>query len=70
MSTRSLAADRTKWSQLKPSKWGQFKPLFLHHVSVIELHTGEVLSRHDIEPDKSYWRNKDREPGRWPSSQK
>jgi transposase InsO family protein len=39
-------------------------------VTVIELHTGEVLSTHLIEPDKSYWRNQQREPGRWPSPSK
>ena len=37
-------------------------------VTVIELDTGEVLSTHDIQPDKSYWRNTQKEPGRWPSS--
>ena len=41
-----------------------------HQVTVAELHTGEVLSRHQIEPNKTYWRNEMREPGRWPSSQK
>jgi hypothetical protein len=41
-----------------------------HHVTVAELETGEVLSRHLIEPDRSYWRNQNKEPGRWPSSQK
>jgi transposase InsO family protein len=40
-----------------------------HHITVTELHTGEVLSTHLIEPDKTYWRNQQREPGRWPSSQ-
>jgi transposase InsO family protein len=39
-------------------------------VTVAELTTGEVLSRHLIEPNKTYWRNEMREPGRWPSSQK
>jgi transposase InsO family protein len=39
------------------------------HVTVAELTTGEVLSRHLIEPNKTYWRNEMREPGRWPSSQ-
>ena len=39
-----------------------------HTITVIELHTGEVLSTHLIEPNKSYWRNQDKEPGRWPSS--
>jgi transposase InsO family protein len=41
-----------------------------HHITVADLTTGEVLSKHQIEPNKSYWRNQMREPGRWPSSQK
>lgn len=41
-----------------------------HHITVAELTTGEALSIHLIEPDKSYWRNQKREPGRWPSSEK
>jgi transposase InsO family protein len=32
--------------------------------------TGEILSRHTIDPTRTYWRNKDREPGRWPGSQR
>ncbi len=40
------------------------------HITVIELHTGEVLSTHLIEPNKTYWRNQHKEPGRWPSSSK
>jgi transposase InsO family protein len=40
-----------------------------HHITVIELDTGEILSTHLIQPEKSYWRNQQREPGRWPSSQ-
>lgn len=32
--------------------------------------TGEILSRHTIDPDRDYWRNTDREPGRWPGSQR
>jgi transposase InsO family protein len=39
-----------------------------HHVTVADLTTGEVLSRHLIQPDRNYWRNQDKEPGRWPSS--
>jgi transposase InsO family protein len=39
-----------------------------HHVTVADLSTGEVLSVHLIQPDKSYWRNQNKEPGRWPSS--
>ena len=38
------------------------------HVTVTDLATGEVLSRHHIQPDKTYWRNQNKEPGRWPSS--
>jgi transposase InsO family protein len=41
-----------------------------HQITVIELATGEVLSTHLIDPDKTYWRNQTREPGRWPGSQK
>ena len=36
-------------------------------ITVIELNTGEVLSIHLIDPDKSYWRNQNKQPGRWPS---
>ena len=39
-------------------------------ITVAELTTGEVLSRHLTQPDKSYWRNQNKEPGRWPSSSK
>ena len=41
-----------------------------HHVTVAELATGEVLSVHLIEPTKTYWRNQNKEPGRWPDSSK
>ena len=37
-------------------------------VTVVALDTGEVLSIHRIEPDKGYWRNQRRDPGRWPGS--
>jgi hypothetical protein len=40
------------------------------HITVIELETGEVLSTHQIEPNKTYWRNQNKKPGRWPSSPK
>jgi len=39
-----------------------------HEVTVVALDTGEVLSTHLIEPDRRYWRNKRRDPGRWPGS--
>jgi transposase InsO family protein len=39
-------------------------------VTVVALDTGEILSAHRIEPDKGYWRNTRRDPGRWPGSGK
>jgi transposase InsO family protein len=38
------------------------------HVTVTDLATGEVLSTHLIEPDKTYWRNQNNPAGRWPSA--
>jgi transposase InsO family protein len=38
-------------------------------VTVVALDTGEILSTHRIEPDRGYWRNRRRDPGRWPGSQ-
>jgi transposase InsO family protein len=40
-----------------------------HKITVTDLHTGEILSTHLIQPNKTYWRNQNKEPGRWPSSQ-
>ena len=37
-------------------------------VTVVALATGEILSAHRIEPDRGYWRNTRRDPGRWPGS--
>jgi transposase InsO family protein len=37
-------------------------------VTVVALDTGEILSSHRIEPDRRYWRNQRRDPGRWPGS--
>ena len=37
-------------------------------VTVVALDTGEILSTHLIEPDRPYWRNLRRDPGRWPRS--
>jgi hypothetical protein len=34
-------------------------------VTVVALDTGELLSVHLAEPDKGYWRNQRRDPGRW-----
>jgi transposase InsO family protein len=41
-----------------------------HHITVIDLETGDVLSTHQINPHKTYWRNQNKEPGRWPSPSK
>jgi transposase InsO family protein len=38
-------------------------------VTIVALDTGEILSTHLIEPDRRYWRNQRRDPGRWPGSQ-
>jgi hypothetical protein len=35
-------------------------------ITVIHLLTSEILSTHTIEPHRSYWRNQQRSPGRWP----
>ena len=35
-------------------------------VTVLHHDTGEVLSTHTIDPDRSYWRNQQKRPGRWP----
>jgi transposase InsO family protein len=35
-------------------------------VTVIALNTGEILSTHTIDPDRYYWRNNEKAPGRWP----
>ena len=39
-----------------------------HHITVTDLNTGEILSRHLIQPTKSYRRNQNNQPGRWPGS--
>jgi transposase InsO family protein len=40
-----------------------------HEVTVVALYSGEILSTNRIEPEKGYWRNQRRDPGRWPGSQ-
>lgn len=36
--------------------------------TVIDQQTGEILSKHNIDPTKNYWRNQLRSPGRWPGT--
>jgi hypothetical protein len=38
-------------------------------VTVVAADTGEVLSARRIAPARDYWRNRQRDPGRWPGSQ-
>ncbi len=40
-----------------------------HQITVVDLNTGEVLSIHQIDPNNSYWRNQNQQPGRGPNSQ-
>jgi len=37
-------------------------------VTVIAITTGEILSTHHIDPERGYWRNKNKTPGRWPGT--
>lgn len=39
-----------------------------HTVTVIHLDTGEILATNTIDPNKTYWRNNEQKPGRWPGS--
>ena len=39
-------------------------------VTITNEQTGELLSQHQIDENKSYWRNQLRPPGRWPTEQK
>jgi transposase InsO family protein len=37
-------------------------------ITVIHLDTGEVIATNEIQPDKTYWRNTQKAPGRWPGA--
>ncbi len=39
-----------------------------HTVTVIHLDTGEIVATNTIDPTRTYWRNNEKEPGRWPGS--
>lgn len=39
-----------------------------HEVTVTNQTTGEILGTYDINPDRNYWANKTKKPGRWPSN--
>ena len=36
--------------------------------TVVDLETGEIIATNDIQPDRSYWRNTQKAPGRWPEA--
>lgn len=36
--------------------------------TVVHLDTGEIIATNHIDPTRTYWRNQEREPGRWPNS--
>ena len=50
----------------------QHKPVVIlideHTCTVVERATGEILATNTIDPTRIYWRNNEREPGRWPGS--
>ena len=37
-------------------------------VTIIHLDTGEIIATNTINPQRNYWRNEMKEPGRWPGS--
>ena len=37
-----------------------------HTVTVVRLDTAEVIATNDIDPTRTYWRNTQKTPGRWP----
>lgn len=37
-------------------------------VTVVHLTTGEIIATNTIDPARTYWRNQQKEPGRWPCS--
>jgi len=37
-------------------------------VTVIHHSTGQTLATNTIDPTRTYWRNNQQEPGRWPGS--
>lgn len=36
--------------------------------TVVDLETGEIIATNDIQPNRSYWRNTQKAPGRWPGA--
>ena len=39
-----------------------------HEVTITDRTTGEILGTYDINPNRNYWANKTKKPGRWPSN--
>jgi transposase InsO family protein len=38
-----------------------------HTITIVHLDTGEVIATNQIDPDRTYWRNTMKAPGRWPT---
>ncbi|WP_051619906.1 hypothetical protein [Haematomicrobium sanguinis] len=54
------------------ARWARTPALMLidnNTVTVLHQDTGEILSTNTINEHTNYWRNNEREPGRWPGSQ-
>ena len=64
------AASTTSTSARSMPGGGSWPSSMSSEVTVVALDTGEILSTHRIEPDRRYWRNQRRDPGRWPGSQR
>jgi len=39
-------------------------------VTIVHQRTGEILAINTIDPEKTYWRNTMKAPGRWPGTSK
>jgi hypothetical protein len=39
-----------------------------HDATIAHHTTGEVIGTYTIDPTRNYWRNNQKEPGRWPGS--
>lgn len=42
--------------------------LTVTEAAVVATRTGEIIATNTIQPDRTYWRNTQKEPGRWPGS--
>ena len=47
---------------------GSLSSFGITQVTVVDRATRQTLATNTIDPDHTYWRNNEREPGRWPGS--